>query len=74
MLPMKTAPPAPTRLTVSIVLYESSLDLLQRAIASLDRAARIAREPAGLARVDVDLVDNSTTQAYRTQAAELASG
>ena len=74
MRPMNAAPVIPNRLTVSIVLYESSLDLLRRALASLDRAARIAREPAGLARVDVELVDNSTTQAYRTQAAELASG
>lgn len=74
MPPMNPAPDIPNRLTVSIVLYESSLDLLKRAIASLDRAARIAREPASLARVDVELVDNSTTQAYRTQAAELAAG
>ena len=74
MRPMNAAPDIPNRLTVSIVLYESSLDLLRRALASLDRAARIAREPAGLARVDVELVDNSTTQAYRTQAAMLADG
>jgi len=74
MRPMNPAPVIPNRLTVSVVLYESSLDLLQRALASLDRAARIAREPVGLARVDVELVDNSTTQAYRTQAAAFADG
>jgi len=74
MRPMNAAPDIPNRLTVSIVLYESSLDLLQRCLTSLDRAARAARDPVGLTGVHVALVDNSTTQVYRTQAAELASG
>jgi GT2 family glycosyltransferase len=52
-------------LTVSIVLHNSSLELLRRALQSLQRSAQVAREAGCLDRVSVYLVDNSSAQQYR---------
>jgi GT2 family glycosyltransferase len=54
-------------LSVSIVLYNSSLELLRRALQSLAQSARVARESGLLDRVTVYLVDNSSEHAYQAQ-------
>jgi GT2 family glycosyltransferase len=60
--------PSPTRLSVSIVLYNSSMELLERTLGSLQRAAEVAREAACVDAVTVYVVDNSV-DAGRQQAA-----
>ena len=62
MRPMEVSPA--TRLSVSIVLFNSPLDLLRRNLQSLLLAARYARESVGRLRVVVDLVDNSIDPDY----------
>ena len=72
MLPMEVRPV--TRLSVSIVIFNSPLDLLRRNLQSLLLAARYAQESVGHLRVVVDLVDNSTDPDYRKRVSELISG
>lgn len=55
----------PVHLTVSIVLHNSSLALLRRALQSLLASAQVAREAGCLGRVWVYLVDNSSDEQYR---------
>jgi len=57
----------PVRLSVSIVLYNSSLELLERSLRSLHRSAENARAAACLSEVAVDVVDNSTDATLRRQ-------
>ncbi len=65
-------PPAPRPdLTVSIVLHNSSLVLLRRALASLDGAAAAARAAGNLGRVAVTLVDNASGAGYRARLAQM---
>ncbi len=72
---MEVSQPLPVHLSVSIVLHNSSLELLQRALQSLHHAAEGARQAGGLGRVTVDVVDNSADQAYREQIVQaLAAG
>lgn len=52
-------------LTVSIVLYNSSLELLRRTLQSLLSSAQVAREEGCLDRVSVYLVDNASQGPYR---------
>ena len=63
-----------TRLSVSIVLFNSPLDLLRRNLQSLEIAARSARESVGRLRVVVDLVDNSLDPSYSGQVSEFING
>ena len=63
-----------TQLSVSIVLFNSPLDLLRRNLQSLLLAARYARESLGLCGVVVDLVDNSIDPEYRERVSEFISG
>ena len=63
-----------TQLSVSIVLFNSPLDLLRRNLQSLLLAARYARESLGLRGVVVDLVDNSIDPEYRERVSEFISG
>ncbi len=55
------------QLTVSVVLHNSSLELLRRALQSLQTSARVAREAGCLDRVSVFLVDNSSAPQYRAR-------
>jgi GT2 family glycosyltransferase len=52
---------------VSIVLHNSSRELLQRALHSLHRSAGVAQQAGCLSRVSVDVVDNSADPAYQQQ-------
>ena len=53
------------RLTVSIVLYNSPLGLLQRALDSLCRAVARARQGGALGGVQVEVIDHSPDADYR---------
>lgn len=56
-----------THLSVSIVLYNSSRNLLQRTLQSLYHAAEVAKAAGCLDRITVDLIDNASVPAYREQ-------
>jgi GT2 family glycosyltransferase len=59
------SPPKPIHLSVSIVLHNSSLELLERAVQSLHSSAKVAWEAGVLDRVTVYLVDNASQKTYR---------
>jgi GT2 family glycosyltransferase len=52
-------------LSVSVVLHNSTLELLRRTLQSLQSSAQVAQEAGCLGRVTVYLVDNSSDEAYR---------
>jgi len=58
------------RLSVSIVLYNSPLELLKRTLNSLHISARRAQQSQLLAQVEVQLIDNSPGSANRTRMRE----
>lgn len=60
----------PTRLSVSIVLFNSSLDLLERVLQSLYRSAAVAQAASRVGPVLVDVVDNSTDPDCRRDSRE----
>ncbi len=64
---MEVSHPLPVHLSVSIVLHNSSQELLQRALQSLHRSAGVAQQAGCLGRVSVDVVDNSADPAYQQQ-------
>lgn len=70
---MKVRPPEPARLSVSIVLHNSSLEMLQRVLASLHRSAGVALAAASIDRVLVEILDNSSDPAFRARAAAVAA-
>ena len=62
------------RLSVSIVLHNSSLQMLHRVLQSLHRAAEVAYASACVGQVSVDILDNSLDAEYgRRAAAETAA-
>jgi GT2 family glycosyltransferase len=63
--PMKDAFPQPVYLSASVVLYNSSPELLQRTLESLHRSALVARAAGRLSRVSVEVVDNSSDTRFR---------
>jgi GT2 family glycosyltransferase len=63
---MNAAPNSPADLSVSIVLHNSSLALLNGTLQSLRRAARCAHDAGELARLTVWLVDNASDERYRS--------
>jgi len=65
---MKFPPPSRSRLTVSIVLYNSSPELLRRSLRSLQQAATCARAAGRVDAVAVEVVDNSDDPACRQRA------
>ena len=65
-----TAPPI--HLSVSIVLYNSPLDVLERVLQSLRVSAQLARQSTGLSRVGVDVVDNCSDPETRRQCRQAA--
>ena len=67
---MKPPFESPIHLSVSIVLYNSSMELLQRTLQSLQRSAEVARAAACVGSVSVDVVDNSSEAALRRHASE----
>ena len=70
---MKDSYQRPIHLSVSIVLYNSSLELLQRTLESLHRSALFARSAACLSRVSVEVVDNSSDPDCRRAASRVIS-
>ena len=60
-------------LSVSIVLHNSCLTLLQRALASLQVSAQEAENAGCLHRVSVNLVDNASEKQYRMQLAQVVA-
>lgn len=68
---MEPSPPLPARLSVSIVLHDNALDILQRVLQGLHRAAVRAGEAGRVSRVRVLVLDNSPDTAYRGRAAAL---
>ena len=64
---MESCSKAPIHLSVSIVLYNSSLELLQRSLHSLQQSALVARASACVDQVSVDVVDNSSDENFRSR-------
>lgn len=64
---MNLPAPFPVHLSVSIVLHNSSLDLLRRTLHSLHVSAGTARDAGYVDRVTVDLVDNASDPSYRAR-------
>jgi GT2 family glycosyltransferase len=62
---MNSSDRLPVNLSVSIVLYNSDLDLLRRTLGSLRDSAHDARDAGYVARVAVELVDNASGPSYR---------
>lgn len=69
--PMEAPLQHPAHLSVSIVLHNSDLVLLQGALSSLQSAASVAVEAGLLREVAVILVDNASTAAYRGELGQL---
>ena len=65
---MKNQHPAGTRLSVSIVLHNSCLEMLDRVLRSLARSAEIAHAAGCVDQVLVDVLDNSSDEAFCQQA------
>jgi GT2 family glycosyltransferase len=63
--PMKDAFSQPVYLSASVVLYNSSPELLQRTLESLHRSALFARAAGCLSRMTVEVVDNSSDTRFR---------
>jgi len=70
---MKDTFQQPVHLSVSVVLYNSSLELLQRTRESLHRSALFARTAGCLSRVSVEVVDNSSDTNCRLAASRAIS-
>jgi GT2 family glycosyltransferase len=64
---MMSSAQLPVRLSVSIVLHNSDLDLLRRTLQSLHDSARAARAAGYLEPVTVALVDNASDPSYRAR-------
>lgn len=62
------------RLSVSIVLHHSSLEMLQRVLTSLCRAASVAHTEGCVGAVLVEVLDNSSDQEFSQRAEQLVDG
>ncbi len=62
---MQIPVPATSRLSVSLVLFHTPLEMLEKTLTSLSLAVSTAGEPTLALRVPVTLVDNSCDAAYR---------
>lgn len=71
MAPMDHTARQSVRLTVSIVVFNSARDLLQRTLQSVYRSARAARSANSLDSITVHLVNNTPDAAYRAQIRQL---
>ena len=67
---MKDYPPQESRLSVSIVLHHSSLDMLDGVLESLHRSADAAHKAGCVDRVVVEVLDNSSEIEFRRRASE----
>ncbi len=70
---MDFSPKPQSHLSVSIVLHNSCLTLLQRALRSLQASAQVAEQAGFLHRVSVTLVDNASREQYRVQLAQVVA-
>jgi GT2 family glycosyltransferase len=70
---MEERQPAGIRLSVSIVLHHSSLEMLARVLQSLQRSASVACGAACVESVQVLVLDNSSDPDYRARASEFLS-
>ncbi len=68
MRAMEKRQPDGIRLSVSIVLHHSSLEMLDRVLQSLYRAAGVAHEAGCVDRVAVEVLDNSSDPDFRDSA------
>ena len=71
---MNRSAASPAHLSVSLVLYNSSLALLRSTLQSLSHSAQVARDAGCLERMTVYLVDNASEPAYRVQLEQNAAG
>ena len=71
---MKNHQPAGTRLSVSIVVHHSCLEMLERALHSLARSAELAHAAGCVDRVLVEVLDNSPDDEYCNKALAAISG
>lgn len=74
MRAMKNPQPTRVGLSVSIVLHDSALEMLERVLLSLQRSAEVAHEAGCVDSVWVEVLDNSTDPAYREQAESAIAG
>jgi GT2 family glycosyltransferase len=68
MRAMNNHRPAGTRLSVSIVLHNNCLAMLDRVLHSLGRSADVARAAACVEKVLVEVLDNSSDEVFSRQA------
>lgn len=73
MRAMENVQPARVLLSVSIVLHNSSLEMLQRVLQSLHRSAEFAHASACVDRVTVEILDNSFDLDFRHRAGDLVA-
>ena len=64
---MESQPPDPVPLSISVVLHNNSLELLQRTLRSVFDAVQFAQGESGLDRVAIYLIDNASSEGYREQ-------
>ena len=74
MRAMEPSLPNRSRLSVSIVLHHSSLEMLQRVLQSLNRAATVAHTAGCVDAVIVEVLDNSSDQGFRQRAVQVVEG
>ena len=65
---MDKSPPSSIRLSVSIVLHNSALEMLDRVLRSLQRSSEVAHAAACVDRVQVEVLDNSSDPGFRQRA------
>jgi GT2 family glycosyltransferase len=70
---MEASLSSPIQLSVSIVLHNSSLELLRRTLRSLELSSSYASRKGSLASVSVSLIDNSTSNTYTNSVRSLIS-
>ena len=71
MRAMENSSPKFSRLSVSIVLHHSSLEMLQRVLQSLHRSASVAHTAGCVGAVMVEVLDNSSDPNFRERAAQV---
>jgi len=74
MLAMENSPSKLSRLSVSIVLHHSCLEMLQRVLRSLHRSASVAHTAGCVGEVRVEVLDNSFDPNFRERAHRVVKG
>ena len=71
---MENSPSKLSRLSVSIVLHHSCLEMLQRVLQSLHRSAIVAHTADCVGGVIVEILDNSSDPNFRERAVRVVEG